>query len=59
MYSLNNHWEFTEHWQDVSAAGEGTCIQVRLPHTVKELPQHYADHNAYQMVCGYRRRLEL
>ena len=59
MYSLNNHWEFTEHWQDAFAAGEGTGIQVRLPHTVKELPQHYADHNAYQMVCGYRRRLEL
>ena len=35
MYSLNNHWEFTEHWQDAFAAGEGTGIQVRLPHTVK------------------------
>ena len=38
-------------------AGSGTA--VRLPHTVKELPLHYADHNSYQMICGYRRSLAL
>ena len=59
MRSLCNGWEFTESWSDGFAAGEGEGAPVRLPHTVKELPQHYADHNAYQMVCGYRRRLEI
>ena len=32
---------------------------MRLPHTVKEVPLHCVDANAYQMVCGYRRKLEL
>lgn len=59
MVSLCNDWEFTPEWSDSFGAGEGTFAQVRLPHTVKELPQHYADHRSYQMVCGYRRKLEL
>ena len=59
MLSLCNNWEFTENWSEAFAAGEGDGIPVRLPHTVKEIPLHYADHNAYQMVCGYRRKLEL
>ena len=59
MLSLCNHWEFVESWFDGFAAGEGEGLSVRLPHTVQELPQHYADHRDYQMVCGYRRKLEL
>ena len=59
MLSLCNNWEFTPEWSDAFAAGEGTGEPVRLPHTVKEIPQHYADHVSYQMVCGYRRKLEL
>ena len=59
MLSLCNNWEFTEVWTDGFASGEGSGEIVRLPHTVKELPQHYADHTAYQMVCGYRRRLDI
>ena len=59
MLSLCNHWEFTPEWSEAFGAGEGTYEAVRLPHTVEEIPQHYADHNAYQMVCGYRRALEL
>ena len=59
MLSLCNGWEFTESWFDGFAEGEGTGTPVRLPHTVKETPQHYADHTAYQMVCGYRKKLEL
>ena len=57
MLSLCNGWEFTESWSDDFAVGEGTGIPVRLPHTVREIHQHYADHNAYQMVCGYRKIL--
>lgn len=59
MQSLCNRWEFTPEWSDGFALGEGTGEWVRLPHTVKELPQHYADSLAYQMVCGYRKKLNL
>ena len=59
MLSLCDHWEFTESWFDGFATGEGQGKTVRLPHTTKELPQHYADHRAYQMICGYRKNLEL
>ena len=59
MISLCNDWEFTPEWSDSFGAGEGLYGTVRLPHTVKEIPQHYADHQSYQMVCGYRKKLEL
>ena len=50
MLSLCNNWEFTENWSDAFARGEGQVYAVRIPHTVKDLPLHYIDHNAYQMV---------
>ena len=59
MLSLCNNWEFVKEWFDGFATGEGAGETVRLPHTVQEIPQHYADHNAYQGICGYRRKLEL
>ncbi len=59
MVSLCDHWEFSEHWTEAFASGAGPARPVRLPHTVKEIPLHYADHRSYQMVCGYRRKLEL
>ena len=57
MISLCNNWEFTENWSEAFAMGEGSGEAVRLPHTVRPLPLHYADHEDYQMVCGYRRTL--
>ena len=59
MISLCNSWEFIRTWNDAFARGEGCAQPVRLPHTVQELPLHYADHNSYQMVCGYRRSLHV
>ena len=59
MLSLCNNWEFTPEWTAAFSCGEGEGSPVRLPHTVKEIPLHYADHNAYQMICGYRKHLEL
>lgn len=59
MLSLCNGWEFIPEWFDGFAGGEGKGQTVRLPHTARELAQHYADHQSYQMVCGYRRKLEL
>ena len=59
MQSLCNDWEFTSCWSDPYARGEGKGTPVRLPHTVKEIPLHHADPDSYQIVCGYRRKLEL
>ena len=59
MISFCNDWEFISQWQDGFIRGEGTGEPVRLPHSVKKLPLHYADHNSYQMICGYRRKLEV
>ena len=59
MLSLCNGWEFVTEWFEEFSTGAGEGTPVRLPHTVKEIPLHYADHNSYQMICGYRRKLEL
>ena len=59
MIRLNNDWEFVYTWSDGFGRGEGTGEAVRLPHTVKELPLHYADRSDYETVSGYRRRFLL
>ncbi len=59
MISLCRNWEFTENWSEEFLAGQGCYASVELPHTVRELPLHYADSESYQMVCGYRRNLEI
>ena len=59
LQSICNDWEFTETWAEAFARFEGEVQAVRLPHTVKELPLHYIDHEAYQMLCGYRKRLPI
>ena len=50
MLSLCNNWEFTPTWFDGFADGEGEGAPVRLPHTVREIPQNYAAPQSYQMV---------
>ena len=52
MLSLCNNWEFIPNWFDGFESGERQGSAVRLPHTVRECPQHYTDHNAYQMICA-------
>jgi len=59
MISLCSNWEFTPQWQDSFSLGQGPAESVRIPHTARQMPQHYADHNAYQLLCGYRRKLDL
>lgn len=59
MIRLNNGWEFAEQWSEAFLRGEGTYPEVRIPHTVKELPLHYIDPEDYQMVCGYRKNIEI
>ena len=59
LHSYCDHWEFTPTWSDAFRKGEGYGEAVRLPHSVSHTPLHYADHKAYQMVCGYRKTLTL
>ncbi len=61
MQTINSGWEFTMQWTEAFGKGEtADDIQtVRIPHTVKELPLHYADSSAYQMISGYRKTLFL
>ena len=54
----NNDWKFAETWEEAMKEAvypENEMEDVRLPHTCKELPYHYFDEHAYQMLCGYRR----
>ncbi len=58
-YSLCDGWEFTPRWSGEFLAGGGEAQAVRLPHTCRELPLHYIDPEDYQMLCGYRRTLDI
>ena len=59
MISLCNGWEFTEQWSDAFLSGSEHGVPVRLPHNVREVPQHYAAPEDYETVCGYRRKLDI
>ena len=59
---LNEGWKFTEDFSVnlfYPSVGEENLVDVRFPHTCKELPYNYFDENDYQMVCGYRRTLRV
>lgn len=58
-YSLCDGWEFTSRWSEEFLAGEGTAQPVRLPHTCQELPLHCIGPEDYEMLCGYRRALDI
>lgn len=55
MISICNGWEFTPEWTDAFARGAGEGEAVRLPHTVRLTPLHYATPEYYEGVSGYRR----
>ena len=59
MISICDGWQFSECWSDEFLAGGGDMISVRLPHTVREVPLHYAAPEDYSLVCGYRRVLNI
>ena len=59
MISLCSGWEYTQRWTEEFLRGEGEGEPVRLPHNVREVPQHYAGPQDYETVCGYRRTLKL
>ncbi|MCR5283892.1 MAG: glycoside hydrolase family 2 protein [Lachnospiraceae bacterium] len=53
---LNNGWKFYPQFEEAYVKGNfsgATPYEVRIPHTVKELPFHYFDESEYQMVSAY------
>ncbi|MBQ6479014.1 MAG: glycoside hydrolase family 2 protein [Erysipelotrichaceae bacterium] len=60
MISLNDKWLFTENWnEDFLNGKDRNVVEVRIPHTVKMLPLHYADDKDYQMISGYRKKIRI
>lgn len=59
MLSICDGWEFTDSWSDEFCSGGGNFETVRLPHTVRQVPLHYACPEDYEMICGYRRKLNI
>lgn len=56
--NLCNDWKFCGQFEagmEKRSCNEDNFIQVRLPHTVKEVPFHYFDEHEYQMISCYRR----
>lgn len=59
---LNEGWKFTEKFSLnllYQGINDSEMVDVRFPHTCKELPYNYFDENDYQMECGYRRTLHV
>ena len=59
---LDRDWLFAENFDEKmisEAFPEGDFTKVCIPHTVKELPYHYFDEHAYQMVSAYARKLNI
>ena len=57
MNKINNDWEYIDQWSDAFIIDGATDKVVRIPHTVQELPLHYANAESYQKVVGYRKKL--
>ena len=60
MNSLCSGWEFLRSPSEGFFRGDAAeTVSVRLPHTVGEVPLHYADPADYAGVFGYRREIEV
>ena len=59
---LNDGWQFAEEFVPEMCGADydaGGLPEVRLPHTMKEVPLHYFDESLYQMRAGYRKVLRV
>ena len=59
---INNEWLFGEEFEQgmiLPEYDESNMELVRIPHTCKEIPFHYFDEHIYQMVSGYRKKMEV
>lgn len=57
--SICDSWEFTNQWSEEFLNFQGTGEWIDLPHNPVEVPLHYINHEDYQLICGYRRTLQL
>ena len=57
MNKLNNNWEYIDQWSDTFIIDGAADKVVRIPHTIQELPLHYANAESYQKIVGYRKKL--
>ncbi len=59
--SFCDGWEFTPLWTEDFGSGlpVAEAEEVRLPHTCREVPLHYASEKDYEMHCGYRKRFSV
>lgn len=59
---LNDGWRFSKKYSGEMLKpdfNDENMEEVRLPHTCQEVPYHYFDEQIYQMVCIYRRKIEV
>lgn len=56
---INDGWLFSENFREeyLGGATDRSFKEIRIPHTVKELPYNYFSEDEYQMVSTYRRTL--
>ena len=59
--NLNHDWAFVERCTEAFVAGEACpeAQRVELPHSCVTTPCNYFDESVYQMVCGYRRTVDV
>lgn len=57
MHKINNEWEYIDRFNEQFILDGNYDSIVRIPHTVQELPLHYANSQSYQKIVGYRKRL--
>ena len=53
---LNNGWYFNDTYTEgMEKVGYnyGNDEQIRIPHTIKEVPLHYFDEHEYQKIAAY------
>ena len=61
-FYLNDNWKFSEEYSEdmiKQTYDDSNMDAVRIPHTCKELPYHYFDEKKYQMLCGYRKKIDV
>lgn len=59
---LNDSWRFSKKYSGEMLKpdfNDENMEEVRLPHTCQEVPYHYFDEQIYQMLCIYRRKIEV
>lgn len=63
LTSICNDWEFVKTCTDEFLRDKNyrssDIEQIRIPHTVAEMPLQYADSDTYQMISGYRKLLKI